>query len=174
MLPQADLTAIFSAMLPRRLYIKTQYRPLIQQHSMLDRTDLRILEILQQNGRIPNKDIATMIGRSNSRVFERIKRLKEDGFIQKIVAVLDHKLINRSFIVFALVSLKEHSHKMFLHFETQISQLDEVMECYYMSGEGDFMLKIAVADMDRYNEFLVSRLSGIHEVDTVKSYFVMK
>jgi len=141
---------------------------------MLDKTDLRILEILQQNGRIPNKDIAAMIGKSTSRVFERIKRLKEDGFIQKVVAMLDHKMIDRSFIVFALIRLKEHSHKMFLHFESRISQMDEVMECYYMSGDGDFMLKIAVADMDSYNEFLVSRLLGINEVDTVKSYFVVK
>ncbi len=141
---------------------------------MLDQTDLRILEILQQNGRIPNKDIAAMIGKSTSRVFERIKRLKEDGFIQKVVAMLDHKMIDRSFIVFALIRLKEHSHKMFLHFENQILQMDEVMECYYMSGDGDFMLKIAVAGMDSYNEFLVSRLLGINEVDTVKSYFVVK
>jgi Lrp/AsnC family transcriptional regulator, leucine-responsive regulatory protein len=141
---------------------------------MLDKTDLRILDILQQNGRIPNKDIAAMIGKSTSRVFERIRRLKEDGFIQKVVAMLDHKMIDRSFIVFALIRLKEHSHKMFLHFESQISQMDEVMECYYMTGDGDFMLKIAVADMDSYNEFLVSRLLGINEVDTVKSYFVVK
>lgn len=141
---------------------------------MLDQTDLRILDILQQNGRIPNKDIAAMIGKSTSRVFERIKRLKEDGFIQKVVAMLDHKMIDRSFIVFALIRLKEHSHKMFLHFENQILQMDEVMECYYMSGDGNFMLKIAVAGMDSYNEFLVSRLLGINEVDTVKSYFVVK
>src|SRR5689334_15137849 len=133
---------------------------------MLDQTDLRILSILQQNARISNKDVASMIGKSTSRVFERIKRLKEEGFIRKCVAVLDHKLINRSFIVFALVRLKEHSHKMFTNFEQKVSQIDEVMECYYMSGECDFMLKVAVADMDSYNEFLVYRLSGINEVDT--------
>jgi Lrp/AsnC family leucine-responsive transcriptional regulator len=91
-----------------------------------------------------------------------------------VVAMLDHKMIDRYFIVFALIRLKEHSHKMFLHFENQILQMDEVMECYYMSGDGDFMLKIAVAGMDSYNEFLVSRLLGINEVDTVKSYFVVK
>jgi Lrp/AsnC family transcriptional regulator, leucine-responsive regulatory protein len=141
---------------------------------MLDKTDLHILDILQQNGRISNKDIAVMIDKSTSRVFERIKRLKEDGFIQKVVAVLDHKMIDRSFIVFALIRLKEHSHKMFLHFESRISRMDEVMECYYMSGDGDFLLKIAVADMDSYNEFLVNRLLGINEVDTVKSYFVVR
>lgn len=141
---------------------------------MLDQTDLRILSILQQNARISNKAVASMIGKSTSRVFERIKRLKEEGFIRKCVAVLDHKLINRSFIVFALVRLKEHSHKMFWNFEQQISQIDEVMECYYMSGECDFMLKIAVADMDSYNEFLVYTLSGINEVDTIKSHFVVQ
>ena len=115
-----------------------------------------------------------MIGKSTSRVFERIKRLKEEGFIRKCVAVLDHKLINRSFIVFALVRLKEHSHKMFVNFEQKVSQIDEVMECYYMSGECDFMLKVAVADMDSYNEFLVYRLSGINEVDTIRSQFVVQ
>jgi DNA-binding Lrp family transcriptional regulator len=141
---------------------------------MLDQTDLRILSILQQNARISNKDVASMIGKSTSRVFERIKRLKEEGFIRKCVAVLDHKLINRSFIVFALVRLKEHSHKMFVNFEQKVSQIDEVMECYYMSGECDFMLKVAVADMDSYNEFLVYRLSGINEVDTIRSQFVVQ
>lgn len=141
---------------------------------MLDQTDLRILEILRQNARIPNKDVAAMIGKSTSRVFERIKRLKDEGYIQKFVAVLDHKLIDRSFIVFALVRLKEHSHKMFAHFEREIIQIDEVMECYYMSGECDFMLKIAVADMDSYNEFLVKRLAGVNEVDTIKSHFVVQ
>ena len=141
---------------------------------MLDQTDLRILDILKENARIANKDIAAMTGKSTSRVFERVKRLKEDGFIRKFVAVLDHRMIDRSFIVFALVRLKEHSHKMFLHFEREISQIDEVMECYYMSGECDFMLKIAVADMDSYNEFLVKRLSSINEINTIKSHFVIR
>jgi Lrp/AsnC family leucine-responsive transcriptional regulator len=141
---------------------------------MLDQTDLRILEILEENARMANKDIAAMTGKSTSRVFERVKRLKEDGFIRKFVAVLDHRMIDRSFIVFALVRLKEHSHKMFLHFEREISQIDEVMECYYMSGECDFMLKIAVADMDSYNEFLIKRLSSINEINTIKSHFVIR
>lgn len=141
---------------------------------MLDQTDLRILEILQHNARIANKDIAAKTGKSTSRVFERIKRLREEGYIQKFVAVLDHKLINRAFIVFALVRLKEHSHKMFTHFEREILAIDEVMECYYMSGECDFMLKIAVADMDNYNDLIVKRLAGLNEVDTIKSHFVVQ
>jgi Lrp/AsnC family transcriptional regulator, leucine-responsive regulatory protein len=141
---------------------------------MLDQTDLRILEILQKNGRIPNKDIAAVIGKSNSRVFERIKRLKHEGYIRKFIAVLDPKLIERGFIVYALVRLKELSNKMFMNFERQIAEMDEVMECYHMSGECDYMLKIAVRGMDSYNEFLINRLSGISEVDTVKSNFVVR
>ena len=141
---------------------------------MLDQTDFRILDILLQNARISNKEIAEMIGKSTSRVFERIKRLREQGFIRKFVAVLDHKLINRSFIIFAQVRLKEHSHKMFTHFEREIAGIDEVMECYYMTGECDFMLKIAVADMDSYNDMLVNRLAGINEIDTIKSHFVVQ
>ena len=140
---------------------------------MLDQTDLRILDILQKNARIPNKEIAELIGKSTSRVFERIKRLKKEGYINRFVAMLDHKMIGRAFIVYSLVRLKEHSYSMFVNFENEIARLDEVMECYHMSGECYFLLKIAVADMDSYNEFFIKRLSGISEVDTVKSHFVV-
>jgi Lrp/AsnC family transcriptional regulator, leucine-responsive regulatory protein len=141
---------------------------------ILDQTDLRILYILQHNARIPNKDIATMIGKSTSRVFERVKRLKQEGFIKQFVAVLDPKLIDKSLIVYALIRLKEHSNKMLLTFEKEINDIDEVMEAYHMSGDCDFMLKIAVADMEGYNEFLVKRLSAFNEIRNIKSLFVMR
>jgi Lrp/AsnC family transcriptional regulator, leucine-responsive regulatory protein len=141
---------------------------------ILDQTDLRILYILQHNARIPNKDIATMIGKSTSRVFERVKRLKQEGFIKQFVAVLDPKLIDKSLIVYALIRLKEHSNKMLLTFEKEINGINEVMEAYHMSGDCDFMLKIAVADMEGYNEFLVKRLSAFNEIRNIKSLFVMR
>lgn len=141
---------------------------------MLDQTDLHILDILQHNARLPNKDIASMIGKSTSRVFERVKRLKQEGFIKQFVAVLDPKLINKSLIVYALVRLKEHSKKMLLTFEQELNDIDEVMEAYHMSGDFDYMLKIAVADMEGYNEFLTKRLSAVNEIRNIKSLFVMK
>ena len=141
---------------------------------MLDHTDLRILDILQRNARLPNQDIAAMIGKSTSRVFERVRRLKHGGFIRHVVAVLDPKLINKSLIVYALIRLKEHSKTMLLTFEKEMSGIDEVMEAYHMSGDCDFMLKIAVADMEGYNEFLVKRLSDFSEIRNIKSLFVMK
>jgi Lrp/AsnC family transcriptional regulator, leucine-responsive regulatory protein len=141
---------------------------------MLDQTDLRILDILQHNARLPNKDIAAMIGKSTSRVFERVKHLKQEGFIRQFVAVLDPKLINKSLIVYALVRLKEHSKKMLLTFEQELNDIDEVMEAYHMSGDCDFMLKIAVADMNGYNEFVTKRLSYFNEIRNIKSLFVMR
>ena len=141
---------------------------------MLDQTDLRILNILQHNARLPNKDIASMIGKSTSRVFERVKRLKQKGFIKQFVAVLDPKLIDKSLIVYALVRLKEHSKKMLLTFEQELNDIDEVMEAYHMSGDCDYMLKITVADMEGYNEFLTKRLSAFNEIRNIKSLFVMK
>jgi len=141
---------------------------------MLDQTDLLILDILQRDARLSNKDVASKIGKSTSRVFERIRRLKDEGFIKNFVAVLDGKLINRGFVVYALVRLKEHSKRMLVNFEKEISLLNEVMEVYQMSGGCDFMLKVAVADMDSYSDFLVKHMSRINEVKTVKSFFVIR
>ena len=141
---------------------------------MLDQTDLLILDILQHNARLPNKDIAALIGKSTSRVFERIRRLKQEGYIKNFVAVLNERKINRGFVVYALVTLQEHSRKMLASFENEVAGLDEVIEVYYMSGGCHFMLKVAVADMNGYSDFLVKQVSRISEVKTVKSFFVIR
>jgi Lrp/AsnC family transcriptional regulator, leucine-responsive regulatory protein len=142
--------------------------------SFIDQTDLRILDILQRNPRLPNKDIAIMTGKSASRVFERIARLKEQGIIRKVVAIVDNRLIDRSLIGFAFIRLKEHSTNALLAFEKRMGELEEVMEVYHMSGDCSFMLKVAVADMDEYYRFVAKRLSSFHVINNIKGSFVMR
>jgi Lrp/AsnC family transcriptional regulator, leucine-responsive regulatory protein len=139
----------------------------------LDPDDLRILELLQYDARLTNKEIADKIGKSVSPVYERIKKLQEDGFIKKFAAILDNKLIGRSLIAYTNVHLKEHSQSGMLAFQRQVGSFDEVMECYHMTGEYDFLLKVAVANMDAYYDFIIQRLSKLPNVGTVQSFFVL-
>jgi Lrp/AsnC family transcriptional regulator, leucine-responsive regulatory protein len=140
----------------------------------LDHTDLVILDIIQRNPRVRHKDIAKLTHKSTSRIFDRVKRLEQEGYIKKIVAILDQKLIDKNLVAFALIKLKEHSKKTLLNFGGEIGELEEVMEAYHMSGECDFLLKVAVADMGEYNQFVVKQLSGFTQIASIKSWFVMR
>jgi Lrp/AsnC family transcriptional regulator, leucine-responsive regulatory protein len=139
----------------------------------LDDDDLRILRLLQYDARLTNKEIADKIGKSVSPVYERIKRLQADGYIKKFAAILDNKKIDRSLVSYTNVHLKEHSQSGMLAFAREVSAFDEVMECYHMTGEYDFLLKITVLDMDAYYDFIIHRLSSLPNVGTVQSFFVL-
>jgi len=140
----------------------------------LDRTDLVILNIIQREPRMPHKDISKRVGKSCSVIFERIRRLCHEGFIRRFVAILDHNMINKGMVVFAHIKLKEHSNKALLKFGRNIAELDEVMEAYHMAGQYDFLLRVAVADMQDYNQFIMKRLSAFTEIESINSRFVMK
>jgi len=139
----------------------------------LDNDDLRILQLLQYDARLTNKEIADKIGKTVSPVYERIKKLQADGFIKQYAAILDNKLINRSLTAYTNVHLKEHSQASMLEFEKRVTGFVEVMECYHMTGEYDFLLKIAVSNMDTYYQFVINRLSRLPNVGTVQSFFVL-
>jgi DNA-binding Lrp family transcriptional regulator len=139
----------------------------------LDDDDLRILQLLQHDARLTNKEIADKIGKTVSPVYERIKRLQADGYIKHFAAILDNKKINRSLIAYTNVHLKSHSHALMIEFEKSVGAFPEVMECYHMTGEYDFLLRIAVHDMDAYYDFVINRLSKLPNVGTVQSFFVL-
>jgi len=139
----------------------------------LDNDDLRILQLLQHDARLTNKEIADKIGKSVSPVYERIKRLQADGYIKHYTAILDNKMINRSLIAYTNVHLKDHSQMTMLEFEKRVSNFSEVMECYHMTGEYDFLLKVAVSNMDAYYDFVINRLAKLPNVGTVQSFFVL-
>lgn len=139
----------------------------------LDAKDLAILKLLQQNARITVKEISQKIHLSTTPVHERIKRMEESGVIKQYVTLLDHGKVKKGLMVICYVSLKEHSKNAGNKFIKTIHELNEVTECFNISGEFDFMLKVVCEDMNAYYDFHVNRLSPIENMGHVQSVFVM-
>ncbi|MDD4141656.1 MAG: Lrp/AsnC family transcriptional regulator [Bacteroidales bacterium] len=139
----------------------------------LDMYDLRILRILQEGCRLTNRELAEQVGLSSSPVFERVRRLEKEGFIKKYVAVLDKEKLNRGFIVYCNVKLKRMDTLNMDKFTIAIANIQEVTECYNISGEFDFLLKVRSPDMKYYREFLIHVLSQLDCINNVQSVFVM-
>ncbi len=139
----------------------------------LDNNDIAILKLLQENARITVKEISEKIHLSTTPVHERIKRLEQAGVIKQYVTLLDYQKVNRGLMVICYVSLKEHSKNAGVKFIRTINELQEVIECYSISGEFDFMLKVVCADMNSYYDFHVNKLSQQENMGNVQSVFVM-
>lgn len=139
----------------------------------LDKNDLAILKLLQENARITVKEISEKIHLSTTPVHERIKRLEQSGVIRQYVTLVDHAKVKKGLMVICYVSLKEHSKNAGVKFIKTINELNEVIECYNISGEFDFMLKVVEENMDSYYDFHVNRLSQIENMGNVQSVFVM-
>ena len=139
----------------------------------LDTKDLSILRLLQQNARITVKEISEKIHLSTTPVHERIKRMEESGVIKQYTTLLDPVKVKRGLMVICYVSLKQHSKNAGDKFIKTILELNEVIECYSISGEFDFMLKVVCADMNAYYDFHVNKLSAGENIGHVQSVFVM-
>lgn len=139
----------------------------------LDKMDLAILKLLQQNARITVKEIAEQVHLSTTPVHERIKRLEQSGVIKQYATLVDNTKVKRGLMVICYVSLKEHSKNAGVKFIKAIHDLHEVIECYNISGEFDFMLKVACEDMNSYYDFHVNKLSQMDNMGNVQSVFVM-
>jgi Lrp/AsnC family leucine-responsive transcriptional regulator len=139
----------------------------------LDAKDRAILQLLQQNARMTVKEIAGQVHLSTTPVHERIKRLEQSGVIRQYATLLDHNKVNKGLMVICHVSLKEHNKPAGNRFIKNILALTEVVECYSISGEFDFMLKVVCADMNAYYDFHVNKLSQQENVGHVQSTFVM-
>lgn len=140
---------------------------------LLDEKDRSILRLLQQDAKITIREIATQVHLSPTPVHERIRRMEEAGVIRQYAALLDPARIGKGLMVICYVSLKEHSRKAGASFIEAIRQMDEVTECYSISGQFDFMLKVVEEDMDAYYDFHVNKLSRIHNLEHVQSTFIM-
>ena len=139
----------------------------------LDQTDLKILRILQQNARLTNKELAAQVNLSTTPVFERLKRLERNGYIKKYVAVLDAEKLNRGFIVFCNVKMRRLSKEIARDFMERMLNIPEVTECYNISGQFDYMLKIHAPNMHYYQEFVLNQLGTIENLGSLESTFVM-
>jgi len=139
----------------------------------LDLTDKKILNLLQQNSKANIKEIALKIGLTQTPTYERIKRLEKTGVIKNYIAVLDKEKVGYSIEVFCQVTLLVHSKEMITRFENAINKIDEVMECFHVAGNYDYLLKVIVKDMNSYQAFLKNKLSVLDSVANVQSTFVM-
>ena len=141
--------------------------------SSLNSDDIKILQLLQFDARLNNKEIADKLGKTVTPVYERIKKLETEGYIEKYVALLDKNLIGKSLTAFTNVQLKEHSQLVLKSFEREVVKFIEVMECYHLTGQFDFLLKVALTDMTEYNHFLMNKLATLPNIHTVQSFFVL-
>ena len=139
----------------------------------LDAKDLSILALLQQNARITVKEISEKIHLSTTPVHERIKRMESEGVIKQYVTLVDHSRVKKGLMVICYVSLKAHSKNAGTKFINAINEMNEIIECYSISGEFDFMLKVVEENMDSYYDFHVNKLSQIENIGNVQSVFVM-
>jgi DNA-binding Lrp family transcriptional regulator len=140
---------------------------------LLDTKEIEIIRLLQQNARMSVKEIADQVHLSPTPVHERIKRMERNGVIQSYVAILDPAKVKKGLMVICYVSLKQHSKNAGSRFIKHIHELQEVIECYNISGEFDFMLKVVAENMDEYYNFHVNKLSQSENIGNVQSVFVM-
>jgi len=139
----------------------------------LDEKDKAILRLLQADAKITVREIAAKVHLSTTPVHERIKRMEDTGVILRYATLVDHSRVKKGLMAICYVSLKEHNKRSGAKFIKTIQELPEVVECYIISGEFDFLLKVAVENMDAYYDFHVNKLGQAENIGHVQSTFVM-
>jgi Lrp/AsnC family leucine-responsive transcriptional regulator len=140
-----------------------------------DRYDRRILEILQQEGRINNQDLAERIGLSPSPCLRRVRALEESGLILGYRALLDARKLGLSLMALIYISMDRHTPERFENFEARIREIPEIIECLLITGQdADYQLKVVVRDMDRYQHLLLNHITRIPGVSGVHTSFVLR
>ncbi|CAM3957898.1 Lrp/AsnC family transcriptional regulator [Mucilaginibacter galii] len=139
----------------------------------LDETDLLLLKILGKDSSHTIKQLASQVNLSPTPVLQRVRRLENNGYIKKYIALLDPAKFSQGFIVFCNIKLKQHDRKIGHHFVTDIMKIDEVIECYNISGEYDFLLKVFAKDMKHYQDFVFNKLGSVDSIGSTHSTFVM-
>lgn len=138
-----------------------------------DETDKKLLFFLQEDSKQTTKELSYKLGLSVTAVYERIKKLENAGVISKYVAILDRNKIDRDFIVLCHVKLTQHKKEYVLQFEREIINLHEVTECFHVSGDYDYILKISVKDMEDYRNFMLSKLTTLQHIASTHSSFMI-
>ncbi|GAA4320025.1 Lrp/AsnC family transcriptional regulator [Mucilaginibacter gynuensis] len=139
----------------------------------LDEKDHDILRLLETDPKLTVRDIAAKINLSATPTHERIKRLEKTGVIKHYAAILDKRMVNKGIMVICMITLREHNKKAGAEFINAVMQFKEVLECYNISGDFDFMLKIVSESMDSYHDFFVNQLGEVAGLGQTKSIFVM-
>jgi len=136
----------------------------------IDQVDAQLLELLQKDGRITIKELAQQLGMSTTPIFERVKKLEKAGIIDHYAAVLNADKLGKKLYAFAHISLKDHSKELVKQFTEQIIKIPQVLECHYVTGDSDFILKILLSDMEKYREFMMDQLFDMSNIAKVESF----
>ncbi len=143
-------------------------------NSALDEIDRRILRVLQENARVSNVELAELVGVSPSPCWRRVRDLEQAGVISRYVTLLDPGSIGLPVSVVIQVSLERQVEAALETFEQAVAEWPEVMECYLMTGDADYMLRVVVADLEAYQRFLLDHLTRVPGVASIKSSFALK
>lgn len=139
----------------------------------LDVTDLELLKHLQVNSNYTTKELAALVNLSSTPVYERVRKLEKEGYVKKYTAILDAEKLGRELIVFCNITLKQHTKEIGNKFVEDILSLNEVTECYNISGDYDFMLKVMVKNMKDYQDFVINSLGSVENIGSAHSTFVI-
>jgi len=139
----------------------------------LDVTDLQLLKYLQENSNSTTKELAALVNLSPTPVYERVRKLEKEGFIKKYIAVLNADKLGKELIVFCNITLKQHTKEIGNQFVNDIHSIKEVTECYNISGDYDFKLKVMVKDMKHYQDFVINTLGAVPNIGSAHSTFVI-
>ncbi|WP_445957060.1 Lrp/AsnC family transcriptional regulator [Yeosuana sp.] len=138
-----------------------------------DSTDRQLLAYLQQDCKQTNKELSNKLNLSITAVYERIKKLEKEGVIDKYVALVNKEKIDKSFVAFCHIKLIQHTQEYVIKFEREVATINEVLECYHISGDYDYLLKVIVKDMAAFREFMVNKLTNINHIGSTHSMFVI-
>jgi len=141
---------------------------------LLDETDIKILKVLQRDARITNQDLAERVGISPSPCLRRVRKLEQDGVIERYVTLVNAKAVGRAQQAFIEVRLEHQNRALTERFEAEVQKLPEVLECYLVAGEWDYMLRVVVTDLDELRNFHMNKLGKVPGISNVKSNICMK
>ena len=139
----------------------------------LDKTDKKLLYFLQENSKQTTKELAYKLNLSVTAVYERIKKLEKQGVISRYVALINKQKVEKNFIVLCHVKLIQHKKEYVINFEKEVMNLPEVTECFHISGDYDYILKICVKNMEEYRNFMVTKLTTIQHIGSTHSSFMI-
>lgn len=139
----------------------------------LDKTDIGILNALQNNAKLNIKELSDLLHISKTHIYERIKRLETEGYIKRYVALLDNKKVGLPLIAFCNVSLAVHDDEHIRRFQEEIRNIEEIAECYSTGGMYDFLIKVVLKDLDHYNVFAFEKLTKVQGIVKMQSSFVL-
>ena len=139
----------------------------------LDEIDLKILRLLQKDAKLTNKALSANLALSVTAVYERIKKLEKTGFIQGYVALVSKEKVDKSFVAFCHVKLVQHTQDNVKQFEREVIAIDEVLECYHLSGDYDYLPQVHVKDMESYRKFMIEKLTNLNQIGSTHSMFMI-